>query len=266
MLRLFIGFLSLLAECFIGVSESVRRMLMAYRIKNSRIAVVPNGFDAERIREKSNLPLPRAVSGLIRGHHPVLVSVGRIAPMKGQDVLIEAVQRLHQRFPSMLCLLVGRRGVPESMEEIDLFSEHLKERIHLYHLHDCVHFLGEVDFVPELLHHADVYVHPSFTESFSRAVAEALICGKPVVCTRAGALPEVVGPQGAVLVPPSDPEALALGVLGVMEGEALRQRIVSCGQSHVENHFSVFQTARRFIEVLVSVADSRAVMSQRGNA
>lgn len=265
-IRRFIRCLSLWNECFIGVSESVRRMLRLYRIKNSRIAVVPNGFDAQGIRAKSCLPLPPGVEGLIRGRSPVLMSVGRISSMKGQDVLVEAVKRLRLQYPSIVCLLVGRRDVPRSMEEIDLFSEHLKKKIHLYRLQDCVHFLGEVDFVPELLHHADVYVHPSFTESFSRAVAEALICGKPVVCTRAGALPEVVGPQGAVLVPPSDPEALALGVLRVLDEEALRQRIVSCGQSHIENHFSVFQTARRFIEVLVSVADSRVAMSHRGNA
>jgi len=263
-LRLFVRFLSLWAKCFIGVSESVRRMLRLYQIKNSRIAVVPNGFNAQWIRAKSCLPLPPGVEDLIRGRSPVLMSVGRIAPMKGQDVLIEAVNRLRLHYPSMACLIIGRRGGPESMEDTDSFLKGLMDQIHRYRLQDCVHFLGEVDYVPELLHHADVYVHPSFTESFSRVVAEALICGKPVVCTNAGALPEVVGPQGAIMVQPGDAEALAQGIIQVLEGESLRQRIVSSGQAHVENHFSVPETTRRFLEVLGSVAGSGPMRSQSG--
>jgi len=264
-LRLFVRFLSLWAKCFIGVSESVRRMLMSYRIKDGQIAVVPNGFDAQRIREKSCLPLPPVVEGLIQGRSPVLMSVGRIAPMKGQDVLVEAVKRLRLQYPSMICLMVGRRGGPESMEDTNSFFGHLMDQIHRCGLQDCVHFLGEMDYVPELLHHADVYVHPSFTESFSRAVAEALICGKPVVCARAGALPEVVGPQGGVMVPPGDVEALAQGIRQVLQGESLRQRIVSSGQEHVESHYSVLRTAPMFLEVLLSVANCRFGGRRVGN-
>ncbi len=260
----FIHFLSLWTNCFISVSESVRRMLMAYRIKKRQIALVPNGFDAQGIRAKSCLPLPPGMEDLIQGRSPVLMSVGRIAPMKGQDVLVEAVKRLRLQYPSMVCLMVGRRGGPESMEDTESFLEHLMDQIHRYRLQDCVHFLGEVDYVPELLHHADVYVHPSFTESFSRVVAEALICGKPVVCTNAGALPEVVGPLGAIMVQPGDTEALAQGILQVLEGESLRQRIVSSGQTYVEDHFSVLDTTRRFLEVLGSGAGPRPMRSQSG--
>ena len=151
------------------------------------------------------------------------------------------------------------------MEDTNSFFGHLMDQIHRCGLQDCVHFLGEMDYVPELLHHADVYVHPSFTESFSRAVAEALICGKPVVCARAGALPEVVGPQGGVMVPPGDVEALAQGIRQVLQGESLRQRIVSSGQEHVESHYSVLQTAPRFLEVLVSAANSRPCGRQVGD-
>jgi glycosyltransferase involved in cell wall biosynthesis len=240
-------------------------MLMNYRIKDGQIAVVPNGFDAQGIREKSSLPLPPVVEGLIRGHSPALMSVGRIAPMKGQHILVEAVKRLRIEFPSMVCLIVGRRGGAESMEDIDSYFKDLMGQIHRYRLENCVHLLGEVDYVPELLHHADVYVHPSFTESFSRVVGEALICGKPVVCTNAGALPEVVGPQGAIMVEPGDAEGLAQGIKKVLQGESLRQSIVSFGQKHVESHYSVLQTAPRFLEVLLSVSSCRLGGRRVGN-
>jgi glycosyltransferase involved in cell wall biosynthesis len=262
---LFMRFLWFWARGFIAVSESVRRMLMTFRIDPRQIAVVPNGFDPSKIKEKSRLPLPAGIGRLLEGRSPVLITVGRIAPMKGQNILIEAVQRLRENYPLLLCLFVGRRGEKGSAEDVDGYCEYLSHQVHRYKLQDCVQFLGEVDYVPELLRCADVYVHPSLTESFSRVVAEALICGKPVVCTTAGALPEVVGEGGAVLVPPCDPEALAAGVGCVLEGKALRQRIISFGQTHVEDHYSIFQTARMFVEAVASAADLRSIKSPRAN-
>ncbi len=262
---LFIRFLWFWARGFVAVSESVKRMLMTFRIDPRHIAVVPNGFDPSKIQEKSRLPVPAGIGRLLIGRSPVLMTVGRIAPMKGQKILMEAILRLRENYPFLLCLFVGGRGEKESAEDVHGYWEHLSDQVRRYKLQDSVQFLGEVDYVPELLHRADVYVHPSFTESFSRAVAEALICDKPVVCTTAGALPETVGEGGAVLVPPADPEALAAGLVQVLEGKALRRKIISSGQAHVEDHYSIFQTARRFVEVVSSAADLRTIGTPLAN-
>jgi glycosyltransferase involved in cell wall biosynthesis len=246
----YIRFLSFWTQRFVTVSESVRRMLGDYRVRSERVAVVPNGFDIQGIRRKSRLPLPPSLEERIQGRYPVLVSVGRIAPMKGQDILIEAIARLRASYPSLLCLMVGRQASSESWEDVSGFQGRLTRRIRKERMEDAVCFLGEVDCVPELFRRADLYVHPSLTESFSRVVAEALICGAPVVCTDAGALPEVVGPGGAFLVKPSDAEALAHGVRAVLQGRMLRDRMVSAGQAHVENRYSIGQTTQSFLEVL----------------
>jgi len=147
---------------------------------------------------------------------------------------------------------VGRNGAKESVEDVVSFRQNLTRQIEAHQLQTCVHFLGEVDYVPALLRHADLYLHPSWTESFSRVVAEALICGRPVVCSSAGALPEVAGPRGAVFVPPGDAGALAEGVLRVLEDEPFRQGLVSSGRSYVESHFPVCQTTERLLDVLRS--------------
>jgi len=75
----------------------------------------------------------------------------------------------------------------------------------------------------------------------------------------------VVGPQGGVMVPPGDVEALAQGIRQVLQGESLRQRIVSSGQEHVESHYSVLRTAPMFLEVLLSVANCRFGGRRVGN-
>jgi glycosyltransferase involved in cell wall biosynthesis len=90
LIRTYMRWLSLLTNRFIGVSETVKQMLSGYKVDGGRITVVPNGFDITGIREKSVRPLPDSVQALIRGCYPVLVSVGRVAPMKGQDILVEA--------------------------------------------------------------------------------------------------------------------------------------------------------------------------------
>jgi len=251
-IKMYARWLSFFANRFIAVSETVKEMLSGFRIGDRKIMVVANGFNVQQVREKSELPLPANVQNLICERYPVLVSVGRVAPMKGQDILVEAVNRIRDSYPSLVCLIVGRNGAKESVEDVVSFRQNLTRQIEAHQLQTCVHFLGEVDYVPALLRHADLYLHPSWTESFSRVVAEALICGRPVVCSSAGALPEVAGPRGAVFVPPGDAGALAEGVLRVLEDEPFRQGLVSSGRSYVESHFPVCQTTERLLDVLRS--------------
>jgi glycosyltransferase involved in cell wall biosynthesis len=257
LIGIYARWLSFITDHFIGVSQTVKQMLSEYGIASNRITVVPNGFDMQEIRERSARPPSDSVQNLIRERHPVLVSVGRVAPMKGHDILVEAVSKIQQAYPSLICLIVGRNGSEEGVEDVATFKRDLEKRIEAYHLEKNVYFLGEVDYVPEVLARSDLYIHPSWTESFSRVVAEALICGKPVVCTNAGALPEVAGQQGAVFVPPGDAEALTEGVLRVLKDEPFRQGIVSSGRGYVESHFPVCQTTEKLLEVLRSAAADR---------
>jgi glycosyltransferase involved in cell wall biosynthesis len=256
--RLYTRWLSFFAEHFVAVSETVKQMLIEYKVKSDKVAIVPNGFDLMDIRKKSEIPLPANVQELIRGRYPFLVSVGRIGPMKGQDVLVEAINNLRGMYPLSLCLIVGRVGSEEGIEDAVKFKKDLIRRVESCGLQDSVRFLGEVDYVPALLARSDVYVHPSLTESFSRVVAEALICGKPVVCTSAGALPEVAGPKGAEFVKPGNAEALGQGILRVLRNKAVLQNIVSSGQAHVEIQYRICQTTEKLLDVLKASIASNA--------
>jgi glycosyltransferase involved in cell wall biosynthesis len=250
--RAYLAALARLADRLVAVSQTVSRMLTGFGVAARRVAVVPNGVDVADLRQRAGRPLDPALSQALEGRRPVLVSVGRIAPMKGQDVLVQAVERLRPRFPRLLCLLVGRVGSAAGVEDTGRYHAELLERIDRHDLGGCVRLVGEIDCVPELLARSDVYVQPSRTESFSRVSVEALVCGRPVVCSDAGALAEVTGGAG-VLVTPGDPDALADGIARLLDDSEARERLIRRGQEHVVAHYDIAQVAERFGNLLAEV-------------
>jgi len=88
---------------------------------------------------------------------------------------------------------------------------------------------------------------PSLYEGFSLPTVEAMSCGTPVVASRAGALPEVVG-DAAVLVAPGDPEAIAAAVGALLDGPDERARLGTRGRERVLALYSWASVARRTVE------------------
>jgi glycosyltransferase involved in cell wall biosynthesis len=86
----------------------------------------------------------------------------------------------------------------------------------------------------------DLFVMSSVTEGLGSAAIEAMACGRPVVATRAGGLPEVVedGVSG-LLVPPADDRALADAIVRVLRDPALASRLAAGARARVESAFSV---------------------------
>ena len=93
-------------------------------------------------------------------------------------------------------------------------------------------------------------------ESFCRVVAEALLCGTPVVAFSSGAIPEVAGP-GALLVSPGDIRGLADAVISTLENPKDAQRRVEEGRAHVEKSFNAIELAGRFYDMALQVSQSR---------
>jgi glycosyltransferase involved in cell wall biosynthesis len=128
----------------------------------------------------------------------VLLFVGRLAPNKRVPILIEALDRLRGRTPSVHAVIVGDDGDVYQLEK-----RRCQEHAATLGLADRVHFLGQVS--PEQLRtayrSANVFVMPSQHEGFCVPVVEAMACGLPVVAARAGALAETVGAAGLTFQP-----------------------------------------------------------------
>lgn len=140
----------------------------------------------------------------------LVVAVGRLHPQKGYDVLLDAVSRwsVDQRVrPAPLVAIAGDGPL----------HDELAARIRRDVL--PVTLLGRRDDVADLLGAADLCVLPSRWEARSLTAQEALRSGTPLVATRVGGLPELLG-DAAELVPADDPRALAEAVVRVLSDSA----------------------------------------------
>jgi glycosyltransferase involved in cell wall biosynthesis len=128
--------------------------------------------------------------------------------------------------------------------------------VHEYGLEDRVTFTGRLT-TEELVRHycaAEIAVTASVYEGFGLPCAEAMSCGTPVIATRAGALPEVVGDDDAgLLVPPEDPVALANAIKRLLADGALRQKMGQMARKRIEQRFSWEDAARRTLKVYEEV-------------
>jgi glycosyltransferase involved in cell wall biosynthesis len=200
-----------------------------------------------RVAPVSAPPLPapvrtreqvRAELGLADGR-PLVVAVGRLHPQKGYDVLLAAAARWagDPRLP--VAPLVAVAGDGPLHEELDrrIAAERLP-----------VVLLGRRGEVADLLAAADLAVLPSRWEARSLTAQEALRSGTPLVATRTGGLPELLG-DGAELVPVGDPAALADAVAGLLSDPARARRLAEAGTRQAATWPDEAATARQLVAV-----------------
>lgn len=182
-----------------------------------------------RLRDTIIVPYALAagsfLDGKVASDVPTVLTVGRLHPDKGLDVLLRALARVRERRPALRARIVGARQMGFEDHEQQLLA--LRSRLGL---DECVTLLGAVADPLPLLRQADVYVQSSRerTELQPIAVLEAMAAGVPVVATAVGGVPEMLG-EGArgKLVPPEDPIRLAQAILDVLDDpRASRTRAV----------------------------------------
>ncbi len=209
-----------------------------YGIPGARLAVVPEPIDLEAWRAR----LARARRPGRPG--PVVLCVARQYPRKRIGDLLHAAAALARRIPAARFRIVGKGPERDALV-----------RLHgALGLGDSVALVGDVS--PERLADeyvgADCFCLPSVQEGFGVVFLEAMAAGLPVVACRAAAVPEVVldGSTG-VLVPPRDPEALAMALAGLLEAPARARALGEAGRRRVEE-FTSTAVAERFLDAVRS--------------
>lgn len=164
---------------------------------------------------------------------PVVLTCGRLHPVKGYDVLFDAVTILIERQRQLHVVVRGDRQLGH-----EAHAHALVERLGNDGLTDVVEFadFGEHPFMTG--RGAAVYVQPSRHETFGLAAAEAMAAGLPVVASDVGGLAELVdhGRTG-LLVPPGDATALADAIDRLLDDRALAARLAAAGQAEVAARF-----------------------------
>jgi glycosyltransferase involved in cell wall biosynthesis len=165
--------------------------------------------------------------------------VGRFYRRKRVDVLLRAAALLKTRLPDMQVRIVGNGPCTRALHGL---ARELN-------LEDTVAWLGDVSraALAEEYNRATVFCLPSMQEGFGIVLLEAMAAGKPVVASRAAAIPETA--PTAVLVEPDDPEALAGGLESLYRSTTVRAALVQAGSEWVER-FDAPRVAELFLEAV----------------
>jgi glycosyltransferase involved in cell wall biosynthesis len=160
---------------------------------------------------------------------PRLAVVGRLIPIKGHGVLLEAFARAREEVPG-LTLEVAGEGPLEA--ELRATAERLR-------IDDAVTFLGRVAPVAPLLERVAIVVVPSLGEGFGMVALEAMERGRAVIASDVGGLPEIVDAgRTGVVVPPSDPAALAAAIVELARDPARTAGLGAAGRERALTAFA----------------------------
>lgn len=205
------------------------QLLWLYQADMSKVTVIPPGVDIGRF-----YPIPPDEAKEYIGVPPcgrMLLFVGRIEPLKGLDVLIEAIGLMCQADiwkDNPFCLaIIG--GDPENdVDQTNLEMTRVKALTEKFGLNDLVTFLGKrsQDSLPYYYSAAEAVVVPSQYESFGMVALEAMACGTPVVASQIGGLAYLVqdGVTGFT-VPVDDPRELANRLTSLLQDSVLRSQL-----------------------------------------
>ena len=199
--------------------------------------VVYNGIDPDAFPDITPIAARQAAGINIEGF--VVGAFSRLAPWKGQHVLLEAMTHL----PDVHALIVGNALFGETA-----YEARLRSTTRELGLEDRVHFLGFRRYIPMLMAACDAIVHTSVApEPFGRMIVEAQLARRPVVATAAGGAVELIedGVTGW-LVPPGDAGALATALCYLTRGETDWDAVVAVAREHAAHHFSRTQMLQAF--------------------
>ena len=202
-----------------------------------RHQVIHNAVDLAAFRAMPNERMPA------RNRFRVGI-VANLVPVKGHDNFLQMASMLTSRGVDAEFIIVGAETAHQGHEL------HLRTMAQELAIERRVQFLGYRDDIPELINQLDVVVCASTVEPFGRCLIEAMACGKPVVATAVGGIPEVVqdGITG-LLVPPRSPRQLADAVERLLADEPLRRRFGENGGRRAAEFFSIDAHVARILNV-----------------
>lgn len=233
-------------DAMIAVSPAVRDHIATVTgTPGDRIAVIENGVDLARFGGADRVA-GRRMLGLSEGEFAVGV-VGRICRQKGQDIALEAIREVSD-LPNLRLVVVGNR-------EDERMARDLEQGIEAAGLQSRVRLTGHMSDTAPVMAALDLLLVPSRWEGFGLVLLEAMAAGTPIVATRVGGIPGVVGDSRAALVlAPEDPGALARAIHLLARDSAVQGVMGNAGRKRARA-FSWARSAERVAGVYAALQE-----------
>jgi len=224
--------LRMVTSGYTAVSGFTRQSLIDYeKMPGSRIRVIYNGVPSRSQSRKLDKKAAREKLG-IGSETKVVLSVGRMDPIKDFSTLIRAFRDVQRDNPESQLLIAG--GGDEQ------YLGQLRRDAERFGIGDKVLFLGSRRDVPELLTACDVFSLTSITEATSMTILEAMAAGRPVVATCTGGNPElVVDGKTGYLVPVGDHEAASGALARILKSPEQARKMGEAGKARFDAEFTI---------------------------
>ena len=190
----------------------------------------------------------------------ILIGISsRLAPDKGQDTFLRAAARVAAQEAKVRFVIIG---------DDSIFSDNigyvpmLRKMADDFHLADRVFFLGFRQDMPALYSGLDIVVNAAWREAFGLVVVEAMACGKVVIGTQAGGIPEIITHErDGFLFPVNDDLALAEILLALIRNPELRKSIGEAARRTVLERFTIETQVKAIEDLLEEIAGTAAASS-----
>jgi len=228
-----------LSDRVVAVSRAVEEVLIRDGgVAPHRVERIDNGIDTSEFRLDGDNRL-RGDLG-IDEQESILLVVGRLAFVKGYDVLLRSLARLARKDLQCRLLVVGEgpelRALESLVEELEIA--------------DRVLFLGFRENVASIYGASDIFVLPSRREASPNALLEAMASGCAIIASAVGGVPEMVNDEdSALLVPPSDEIALAESLERLILDRGLRERLGTKAQEEASARWDVSVMVEKYAKL-----------------
>jgi D-inositol-3-phosphate glycosyltransferase len=238
------------ADRIVVASDDERRQIgLLYDAPQDRISTIPCGVDLDSFNPLQK-DAARARLGL-EGKR-IITFVGRMQPLKGADLLLEAMASLNGRHNYQILLIGGALEGDGEVERLRVMASSLG-------IAERVSFLGAQpqEKLPLYYSAADACVVPSHYESFGLVAMEALACGTPVIASRVGGLPSIIrDEENGLLVGWRTADLFANSIDRLLSDDVLRQRLSRQARPSVQ-HLTWLAVADRVLAMYDNMATIR---------
>jgi len=249
-----------LAHHVIANSEAVRKKLIDQGIRNTKIHVVYNGLDVNRLASTARrsetlslLGLALETNGVPRNFITIVANMRH--DVKDYPMFLRAARRVKTEVPDAAFLLAGEGELTESIRALARELE----------LESSTFFLGRCEKIAELLNISDVCVLSSQAEGFSNSILEYMAAARPVVATDVGGAAEAIveGVTGH-LVQSGDDKTMAERIISLLREPEKARAMGRQGRQLVEERFSCVAQLERTEELYDKLLRAPAAVANRG--
>ena len=208
------------------------------RVAGARIAVIPSGVRAANFTPP---PAPK-----VPGERFEILCIARLSKEKGVHVLVDALRRI--RFPHRTRIIGSSTGMFEPDGKATPYAERVKESARGLPMEFLGFVRNDSSQFRDYLAEADVVVVPSLFEAQGIAILEALSMSVPVIASDVGGIPSMVTPDVGMLVPRSDPVALAHALEELQRDPLRRAKMAERARPRVLAEFMWERSAQRHLD------------------